>query len=99
MQLNIGDLLWFPPGKMTLVKDMGIGIGSGATSPRRGASATLSMEDSPTGAHVGGPSGAAKNGRPGKPSTLPWAPAWRWTGAFGTLPLQLRFYTPRPQEL
>jgi hypothetical protein len=46
--------------------------------------------------HAAGPSGAAKNGRPQKPSTLPWAPAWRWTGASGTLPLHFGFYTPRP---
>ena len=46
-----------------------------------------------------GPSGAAKNGRPQKPSTLLWAPAWRWTGASGTLPLHFRILHPKAPEV
>jgi hypothetical protein len=65
----------------------------------RFAWAMLSVEDSSSWAHAEERSGATKNGRPQKPSTLPWAPAWRWTGASGTLPLHLTLYTPRSQKL
>src|SRR5436305_13874938 len=59
----------------------------------------LSVEDSPSWAHAGERSGATKNGRPQKPSTLPWAPAWRWTGAFCNAPPPFDNLHPKASEV